>query len=141
MTDSIPHLLVADDDAMNRRLMQLMLRGLATAEFVDDGDAALLLLRRGGFDGALLDVRMPGRDGLSCARDWRLFETVEDRPRLPLVACTANVLPIEQRRALDAGFDRLLDKPVFIAPLRETVRWMAALSPREAPAPLRARPA
>ena len=139
MDSALPHLLVADDDAMNRRLMSLMLRGLATAEFAEDGDAALALLGRGGFDGALLDVRMPGRDGLACARDWRLTEISEDMPRLPLVACTANVLPVEQRRALDAGFDRVLHKPVFIEALGEATGWIAGASPREAPAPLPAR--
>ena len=135
MEDALPHLLVADDDAMNRRLMQLMLRGLATTEFAEDGDGALTLLRRGGFDGALLDVRMPVRDGLSCARAWREAEAGPDGgSRLPLVACTANVLPIEQRRALGAGFDRVLHKPVFLDALRETIAWIAAASPREAPA-------
>ena len=139
MDSTLPHLLVADDDAMNRRLMSLMLRGLATAEFAEDGDAALALLSRGGFDGALLDVRMPGRDGLSCARDWRSGEIARDGGRLPLVACTANVLPVEQRRALDAGFDRILHKPIFLDALRDAVRWIAGASPRVAPAPLPAR--
>ena len=139
MDTALPHLLVADDDAMNRRLMSLMLRGLATAEFAEDGDAALALLSRGGFDGALLDVRMPGRDGLSCARDWRSEEIAHGGARLPLVACTANVLPVEQRRALDAGFDRILHKPVFLDALRDAVRWIASASPREAPAPPLAR--
>ena len=139
MDSTLPHLLVADDDAMNRRLMSLMLRGLATAEFAEDGDAALALLRREGFDGGLLDVRMPGRDGLSCAREWRTAEIAGDLPPLPLVACTANVLPIEQRRAFDAGFDRMLHKPVFLDALRDAVAWIAGASPRGAPAPLPAR--
>ena len=139
MDEALPHLLVADDDAMNRRLMHLMLRGLATAEFAEDGDTAVALLMRGGFAGALLDVRMPGRNGLACARDWRLHEVAHDLPRLPLVACTANVLPTEQRRALDAGFDRMLHKPVFLDALGGTVRWIAAASPKEAPAPPLAR--
>ena len=139
MDSALPHILIADDDAMNRRLMSLMLRGLATAEFAEDGDGALALLRRGGFDGALLDVRMPGRDGLSCAREWRTTEIERDWMRLPLVACTANVLPVEQRRALDAGFDRILHKPVFLDGLRDAVRWIGASSPRGAPAPLPAR--
>ena len=139
MDSALPHLLIADDDAMNRRLMSLMLRGLATAEFAEDGDEALTLLSRGGFAGALLDVRMPGRDGLSCTRAWRTMEIAHDRTRLPLVACTANVLPVEQRRALDAGFDRILHKPVFLDALREAVRWIAIASPRGAPALLPAR--
>ena len=139
MDSALPHLLVADDDAMNRRLMSLMLRGLATAEFAEDGDEALVLLRRGGFDGALLDVRMPGRDGLSCARESRTGEIAGGLPRMPLVACTANVLPVEQRRALDAGFDRILHKPIFLDALRDAVRWIADASPRAAPAPLPAR--
>ena len=139
MTDRSLHLLVADDDAMNRRLLQLMLNGLATSEFAEDGEEALSLLRRGGFDGALLDVRMPVRDGLDCIRAWRMDEIIDTRPRLPVIACTANVLPAEQTRARGAGFDRVLHKPIFMDALRDSVAWIAGSTRREEPGPPLAR--
>lgn len=67
-----PRVLVVDDDADWREAAVLALEeaGIA-AESVADGEAALLALAQGGFDGAVIDVQMPGRDGVSVVRALR----------------------------------------------------------------------
>jgi two-component system sensor histidine kinase BarA len=103
--------LVADDNRINRELLQriLSLQG-AEVTVADDAPAALLALEHAPCDVALFDLHMPGMSGLEAARLLRA------RPaplgELPLVACTANALPETRLAAEAAGFDAYLVKPV-----------------------------
>lgn len=58
-------ILIVDDDAMNRKLAGMMLKkGQHEVEAVDSGDAGLSMLRESSFDVLLLDVEMPGKNGI-----------------------------------------------------------------------------
>lgn len=102
--------LVVDDNALNSRLVGMILRRLGwTVESVDNGAAALDALSARRFDLVLLDLRMPAMSGEAacrCIRDELALT------RLPVVAFTAHSTPDEKQRILASGFDGLLVKPI-----------------------------
>ncbi|HRP67392.1 MAG TPA: ATP-binding protein [Thauera sp.] len=106
------HLLVVDDSAMNRDLVEraLRLEG-ATATLAADGQQAVQLLktRPDGFDAVLMDVQMPVMDGLSATRAIRAELGLHD---LPVIAFTAGVRDEQQAAARAAGANDVLPKPM-----------------------------
>ena len=110
--------LVVDDNEINRKLVQHMLRRLGWQTVAaDSGLRALDLLRERVFDLVLLDLRMPNLSGEQTCRRIRddLGQT-----ETWTVAYTAHGMPAERARMLASGFDDLLIKPVSFDDLRET---------------------
>ena len=133
------HVLVAEDNAVNRELLLRML-ALAgcTADAVGTGREAVEMIARGGFDLVLMDVQMPDMDGLTAASEIRRRGT--DRP-LAIIAITANAMSGYRERCLAAGMDDYVAKPVKLAVLKEKlreckVRLSAGPTPAPDPAPL-----
>lgn len=122
--------LVGDDVEMNRRLLEALLadHGL-TVRQAGGGEAVLAAIRRDPPDLALLDLRMPDRDGFSVARELRASPDTRD---LPLVAVTAATRP-EEQAAATALFDALLLKPVRRQDLVETLKGFLPVHPPAAP--------
>jgi two-component system phosphate regulon response regulator OmpR len=133
------HLLVVDDDARIRGLLQkfLMRQGfLVTA--ARDAAQARALLRGLRFDLVILDVMMPGEDGLSLARAIRAEGTT------PVILLTARGEAGQRIEGLEAGADDYVVKP--FEPRELVLRIGAVLrrggpAPEPAPAPAGARPA
>ena len=133
-------LLLADDSADNRRLVQLYLSQLPyLLETVEDGAAALKAVQEGEYDLVLMDVHMPGMDGLTSTRAIRAWEQARGRPRTPVVAITASAMQEDVQRALAADCDAHLAKPVSKTALLETIGRLAARRGRP-PGPERRRP-
>jgi PAS domain S-box-containing protein len=108
-------ILLAEDNEINALLATRLLERLGCAvTHVRDGEAALAALVAPGapFAAALLDVRMPKRDGRSVAELVRQQERQEGRPRLRLAAVTANVSDDDRMASLVAGFDAFIPKPL-----------------------------
>ena len=134
--------LVVDDSEINQEIAQHMLeREGASVYLASNGREALALLRDGPhFDVVLMDVQMPEMDGLQATREMRADPNLR---QLPVVALTAGALAEERRRALDAGMDRFLTKPIDPDQLLEVVAQAlagldGAVAPPSAPAPLAA---
>lgn len=105
-------ILVAEDNTFIQLVVRTALVGAGAAVvMVDDGAAALAAFdAEGPFDVVLLDVQMPGMDGLEAARALRQRE----RGRaVRIVALTANVAPEDQARCRAAGMDVVLGKPIL----------------------------
>jgi len=123
------HVLVAEDNEINALLLTRTLERLGSSViWVRDGREALQRIEASltgaaaPLDLALLDIRMPAMTGLDCARAVRALEaTLERKPRLPLVAVTANVSVADREAALAAGMDDCLAKPLDRAAL---LRWL-----------------
>ncbi len=118
--------LVAEDNDTNRQVIRLQLERLGyVADIVRDGAEALA--RLGGAHYALLlsDLHMPDIDGFALTRAIRDAEAASGAPRLPIVAVTAAALPEELARALDAGMDDHLTKPVALEDLRKMLQTRA----------------
>ncbi|THD78058.1 MAG: PAS domain S-box protein [Phenylobacterium sp.] len=104
-------LLVVEDNSTNRMIATKLLEGLgASVETAADGYLGVEAAERGGFDVILMDVQMPGIDGLEAARRIRALGGAA--ATTPIVALTANVLSHQQRRYLDAGMDGVVGKPI-----------------------------
>ncbi len=128
--------LVVDDSEINQEIAQHMLQREGAHVFLaSNGREALALLRDGPhFDVVLMDVQMPEMDGLQATRELRADEAL---CHLPVVALTAGALAEERRRALDAGMDHFLTKPIDPDQLLDvTVQALARRGVATAPAPL-----
>lgn len=113
--------LVVDDIATNRLVAKahLHLHGIKTEE-ADSGAEALARLRQNGIDLVLLDMNMPGMDGIETLQRIR---ALPGRTRLPVIAMTADATEAHRRRYLAAGMDGYLAKPLT----PESVAEMLAL--------------
>lgn len=110
--------LLAEDNPINALLATKALERLgATVVPARDGLEAVALFESGSFDLALVDIRMPGLDGLETARRIRALEAARGGARLHLVALTANAGRDDERAAHAAGFDGFLPKPLNLRAL------------------------
>jgi PAS domain S-box-containing protein len=126
--------LAADDNASNRMLMQSMLERLgASVDIVNDGQAAVAAAAAKDYDIVLMDIAMPGMDGVSALHEIRAQEAAREggdsRPPVPVVAVTANAMAHQIVEYISAGFDSHLSKPFGLDDLR---RLLAVLSGGEA---------
>lgn len=115
-------ILVLDDEADAREILRRVFeeRG-ATVEAAATADEALAAYRDGAFDALVSDVGMPTVDGYEFIRRLRAFEASSGRPRRPAVALTAYARPEDRRRALVAGFQSHVAKPVEPAEITAVV--------------------
>lgn len=115
-------ILVTDDSATNRRLLQLMLRKLnARVTLCEDGETALKTLADQEFDLLLLDINMPRMAGTDLIREIRMREASSNHRPVPALAVTANAMPDQVRDYLRAGFNGCLGKPFTSQKLLETI--------------------
>lgn len=132
--------LVAEDNPVNALLVEAMLRraGLAV-ELVEDGAQAVDRWEQGAPDLVLMDCQMPLLDGFAAARAIREREARQGRPRVPIVALTANAFDSDRERSLAAGMDEHLAKPFREDELRTLLaRYLSASPAGDAPAGLTA---
>lgn len=113
-------ILLADDARDSRRLLGYVLtQSGAAVTAVGDGDEALTAIaRHGPFDLVLMDMQMPTLDGYETTRALRARGD-----RQPIVALTANTLASDHERALAAGCDDVVTKPVARATLLERCEY------------------
>ena len=131
--------LVADDHATNRKVVDLILAGAGAETLcVEDGAQALEAFQAGAFDLVLMDMQMPVLDGLSAVRAIRDWERSQGRPPALVMMLTANTLPEHVKAGIEAGADGHIPKPITAGRLLAAVE--AALNgPGEAAdAPARA---
>jgi PAS domain S-box-containing protein len=104
-------ILVVEDNATNRMIATKMLEQLgASVETAADGYLGVEAVTRGGFDVVLMDVQMPGIDGLEAVR--RIRRVGGAVAQTPVIALTANVLSHQRQAYLDAGMDGVVGKPI-----------------------------
>jgi CheY-like chemotaxis protein len=109
-------MLVVEDNATNRMIATKLLESMgASVVTAADGYSGVEAAGHGGFDIILMDVQMPGIDGLEAARRIRCLGG--QAAGTPIIALTANVLAHQQRRYLDAGMDGVVGKPISPAAL------------------------
>jgi CheY-like chemotaxis protein len=108
----------------------------------EDGAIAVSKLKAGNHDLVLMDMQMPVMDGLEATRAIRDWERERGLPRTPILALTASALDEDVRRALEAGADMHISKPirkaVLKAAIKNSTRSFATLTVLKSPAtPLR----
>jgi len=110
--------LAADDNPTNQKVVEAVLAPLnAEVVLVADGAAAVEAWKAAKFDIVLMDIHMPGMDGVEAAQAIRKLEAAEGRPRTPIVAVTANALAHQVEGYLAAGMDGHVAKPIEVTKL------------------------
>ncbi|MCB2016963.1 MAG: response regulator [Hydrogenophaga sp.] len=105
--------LVAEDHPVNELLMSQLLKRLGCHVLTArDGQQAFQRWSEGGVDLVLMDVQMPGTNGLEATRLIRDQEIRQGRPHTPIVAVTANAMNGDREACLAAGMDGYTPKPV-----------------------------
>jgi len=114
-------LLVEDDATVAAVIADLLGASGHRVRHVEHGLAALAEIDSMAFDLALLDLDLPGLDGLTLARMLRAKEAQSGSPRLPLIGISARSAGNEETLCLDAGMDAFLRKPITGDALRAGV--------------------
>lgn len=130
-----PHLpaldiLIADDVEQNLELLGLTLRDEGhRVTIARDGDEAVKAFVVGRFDVVLMDVHMPGVDGLQATRLIRQHERDRQLAPTPIIALTASVMSEDRHAARQAGMDGFAVKPLEIPELFNEIARMLHCSP------------
>ena len=103
-------LLVEDDEVSQAFVSALLAQHGHVVTVASSGPQALSLVERGSFDLALMDVQMPGMDGLQTTAEIRKIERVAGG-HIRIVAVTAYAMKGDRERCLEAGMDAYLSKP------------------------------
>jgi signal transduction histidine kinase/DNA-binding response OmpR family regulator len=117
-------ILLAEDNEINALLARAVLEGLGhRVTEVRDGAAAVAAARDGAgrFAAILMDLHMPGLDGIAAARAIRRAEAESGAEPAAILALTADVLPETRAAAALAGIDDVLEKPVTPDALRRAI--------------------
>ncbi|MDW7644710.1 MAG: MASE3 domain-containing protein [Desulfuromonadales bacterium] len=114
-------ILLVEDNSINQLLARTLLekRGW-TVRLASDGSKALTLVEQGGIDLVLMDVQMPGMDGLQATRLIREAEATRGE-HLPIVGLSAHATEADRQKCLDAGMDDYVTKPIRVEALYNAV--------------------
>ena len=108
---SILRVLLVEDNPANQKLAAFILKERGhTVEIAGSGRRALRMAQETHYDVILMDVEMPGMDGLETTAAIRARENGEGR--VPIIAMTAHAMKGDRQRCLEAGMDGYLSKPV-----------------------------
>jgi two-component system cell cycle response regulator DivK len=119
MTSGSSVILLVEDNEKNMKLLRdvLTAKGYRVLE-ATSGEEAVTSAAAGGPGLVLMDVQLPGIDGVEALRRVRADPRTA---RIPVLALTAQAMEGDRERFLAAGFDGYLSKPVDIVELLETV--------------------
>ena len=133
------HILFAEDSSDNRLLITAYFKNLPyQVETAENGKVAVDKFVHDRYDLVLMDMQMPVMDGYAAVRLIRAWEREHRLAATPVLALTASTLDDDIARALDAGCDRHITKPVrkaaLLAAVHETLASAAARHVETAPA-------
>jgi CheY-like chemotaxis protein len=112
-------ILIVDDNALNLRLLGVLLEARGyTVRTAASAEEALVLLETWQPRLILVDLRLPGIDGLELTRRLRTMPATKD---LPIVAVTAHAMAADRDAALAAGCDGFVTKPIDTRTLPDEV--------------------
>jgi two-component system cell cycle response regulator DivK len=113
-------ILVVEDNDKNLKLTRDVLEFAGyTVEVATTGEEAVAQALASVPDLILMDLQLPGMDGHEALARLRADP---DTQRVPVVALTASAMPMDRERALSAGFDGFLEKPISVREFPDQVR-------------------
>ena len=123
-------ILLVDDNSINQDVATEFLEDVGMVVTVAaDGQESLDALKEGSFDLVLMDIQMPGMDGLEATRRIRQMSGLKD---LPVIAMTAHAMAGDKEKSLAAGMNEHITKPIDSAELHRMLReWIPEKTPEE----------
>lgn len=123
VTDPTPlprgKILVAEDNEVNQKVLNAVLQKLGLiADIVSDGKAAVKAAAENQYLAILMDCQMPGMDGFEATGHIRAQKRAEP---IPIIAVTGNALTGDRERALNAGMDDYVTKPISLASVKSAL--------------------
>jgi PAS domain S-box-containing protein len=116
------NILLAEDNLINQKLAVSLIQRMGhKVSVAQDGKQAVDAVDREKFDIILMDVQMPGMDGLEATQAIRTRESLTGRPRIPIIAMTAYAMAGDRERCFEAGMDGYVSKPINTQELFETI--------------------
>lgn len=110
-------MLAAEDNQTNQLILRSMLAPLGSLHLVDNGHAAIEAFAAQRFDVVLMDIQMPGLNGVEATRAIRKLEISEGRELTPILALSANVMSHQVAEYLASGMNGVVEKPIDIGKL------------------------
>lgn len=118
--------LVVDDNAVNQVIATEMVKALGgDTALADNAEDAIRFCVETPPGLVLMDIRMPGMDGLECTRRLRKLQLEGKLPAFPIIALTAHAAAADRAASLSAGMDEHLTKPIHLERLRLVLgQWL-----------------
>ena len=118
MADNRPKkILVAEDTDSNFLLVSIILRKEYTVLRAYNGIEAIDVYKKEQPDLILMDIKMPEMDGLEASRAIRDID-----PEIPIIALTANAFDSDKQKAIDAGRNDYMAKPIVVGQLTAMIK-------------------
>ncbi len=115
-------ILLAEDNSFNRLFAATAFTKLGhQVETAKNGEEALEMLAANYYDMVVMDIKMPGMDGIEATRKIRSGYAGVEKQNIPILAMTAHVMPEIQEQAINAGMDGYITKPIDIFDLQNNL--------------------
>jgi polar amino acid transport system substrate-binding protein len=126
-------ILLVEDNLINQEVaVEILSQAGLVPTVANNGKGALAALESGAFDGVLMDVQMPEMDGYETTRAIRKREQWSN---LPVIAMTANAMPGDREKCLQAGMNDYVSKPIDPDKMLDSIdRWVVPAQPAAIPA-------
>ncbi len=122
--------LVAEDNEVNQLVIGAMLSQMGHSfDIARNGHEAVAQVARGHYDLVLMDIQMPGLDGMSATRRIRALDS--SACHVPIIAVTANAMVEDREAYVEAGMDGHVFKPVDAKDLERAIARVRSLQPQE----------
>ena len=119
---TVGKILVAEDNAVNQKLITMMLKELGlAADVANDGREAVQRFVAERYSLIIMDVSMPILDGLGATEQILELEKRQNLTHTPIIALTAHAIKGDREKFINAGMDDYLSKPIDMESLRGVV--------------------
>jgi len=125
-------ILLAEDNKTNILLATTILKKLGhIVSVAENGMEAIDFIKKNNFDVILMDVEMPGMDGIEATEKIRRGDCCSDKKNIPIIAMTAHAVSDVRQKAMDVGMNAYITKPINILELENTIMQIVSRKQNE----------
>ena len=119
-TSMVKKIYVIEDNEKNMSLFTAILNTIPDIEISSEtrGDTGLELIKNGNPDLIILDIQLPGLNGIEICKELRQIDAFKETP---IIAVTAFTMKGDQENIMGAGFTQYISKPIRVIQFKETV--------------------